>query len=314
MKKMNAIFSVIISVFFTHCAIAGTTQSPKNTTPPSSYTSPQHLNTVVAVVNNEIITQDELNAALSQASNQLAASQSPNAIDQNKLKKMVLNQLIDQKLQLELAKQANIKISDQQVMQAIQHVAEANHLTVAELKERLSQEGMSFSAYQKLIHRQLLVHQVQQNAIASTITVTNQDIQKVRAQYQAQTNGQQKFHIIDLLASTKQQAQQFQARLKKGEDFSKLAPNQTKNLGWQTTNTLPSIFLAQLAHMKTGDISTVIQAPNGFHIIKLVGVKGNTATLSTAQLRNYAYQMKFQMAAKKWLATVRKTAYIKITP
>lgn len=313
MKKMNYIYSIIAGVFFAHSAMASSTlPSPQNSALPSPTKSVENLNGVVAVVNNEIITQDEFNAAFSQASQQMAAEQAPNAIDQNKLKQMVLNQLIDEKLQLQLAKQADVSISDAQVTQAIQHIAEGNHLTVAQLKQQLAQEGMTFSAYRKLIHRQLVIHQVEQHAIGSTINITDQDIQNARAQYQTQMSSQQTFHLVDLLANSQQQAEAFLARLKKGEDINSIAPDQTKDLGWQTTNTLPSIFLQQLSHMQTGDISSIIQAPNGFHIIKLVGVRGNAATPSTMQLRNYAYQMKFQQAVKKWIKTVRKTAYIKI--
>lgn len=300
-KRTHAFFALFFSVFliaFTQCAMAD-----------------QSLNAVAAVVNNEIITQSELNNAVASAKQQLAASANPNALSDTQLRKMVLQQLIDEKLQLELAQRAKVTVTDAEVTQTIQHIAQGNGMTVTQLKDKLQQEGMSYSAYRKMIHKQLLVHHVQQGAVAHDVgEVTAQDKQKALAMYQSQMSmQQQQYHVIDILANTKQDAEQIMLQLKKGADIKTVAPNNTTDLGWQTSNTLPTLFLQQLSTMQKGDIAGPIQAPNGYHVIVLMGVHGQANNApSDSQLQNIAYQMKFQQAVKKWLKSLRKTAYIKI--
>lgn len=310
MKCLKYLF-ITVGLLFACTVIAADLPIPSAALPMPT-TSTENLNRVVATVNNDVITQDEFNAALTQASQQLAASANPNAMDPDKLKEMVLQQLIDQKLQLELAAQANLTVTNAEVSQAISRIAEGYHFTPSQLKEKLAQEGMSYDAYQKLIHKQLLVHKVQESAIGAGVTVTDQDIQTVRTQYQAHMNAQRAFHIIDAVCPDEKTATQVIKELQQGKNSKNIREATVKDLGWKTGNDLPNVFLATVSSMKPGDISKPIQAPNGLHVLQLVAVKGNDSAISEAQLRNYAYQMKFQQAVEKWLKTVRKTAYIKI--
>ncbi|MCX7120273.1 MAG: SurA N-terminal domain-containing protein, partial [Gammaproteobacteria bacterium] len=245
------------------------------------------------------------------AKQQLA--QNPTAIDDTQLRQMVLQQLIDQKLQLELAERAKLTVTDAQVTQTITHIAASNHMTLAQMKAELAQRNLSYAGYVKMIHDQMLIHQVEQSAVGNQVRLSPQDTQDALAQYQAQMKTQQSFHVMDVLSSTQDQAQKIMAQLKNGADINIVSPNSTTDLGWQTTNTLPSIFLQQLSNMKAGDVAGPIQAPNGFHVIKLIGVRGQAvAQPNQVQLQNMAYQMKFQQAVKKWLIELRKTAYIKV--
>lgn len=300
MKPQNALLRLFFSLFFisfTHTLFAA-----------------ESLNSVAAIVNNGVITQSELSQELGMAKQQLAASPNPHALTDVQLKQMVLQQLINQKLQLELAAQAHMTISDAKVMDTISKIAQQNHVPLETLKSKLKQQGIPFSVYKKTIHDQMLIRQVEESAVGAQIHVTPTDIQNALKQYRAQTNTQQVLHVIDINVPTIQQAQTIAAQLKKGGDINTVAPNNSKDLGWQTENTLPSLFLQQLSHMGPGDVSAPIQAPNGFHVLKLVGVRGNQTTSPTKeQLKNIAFQMKLQEAVGKWLKTVRKTAYIKIT-
>lgn len=298
MKK--TIFTVVFGIFVLLVA-------------PVSLADVESLNSVVAVVNKDIITQAELNAGEAQAKQQLAASTNPNALSDTKIRQMVLKQLIDQKLQSEMAKNANLNISDAQVNQAIQHIAKQNNLSVSGMKDKLRQQGVKFSAYKKLIHDQLLVHQVQQSAVGAKVHVTDADIQAARQAYQSEmASSQQAFHLIDIVAKTQDEAAKIAAQLKSGVSIDKAAPDQSNDLGWRTAATLPSLFLNQLKNMQTGDISAPIEAPNGYHILKLVGTQGQSGEPTKEQLQNIAYQMQFQKAVEKWMQEIRKTAYIKI--
>ena len=119
--KRYAFFALFFGVFFSAGVLA------------------QNLNSVVAVVNDTVITQSELNNAVAKAKQQMAASRNPKAIDDGKLQKIVLQQLIDEKIVLELAKRAKMTITDKQVNDAIQHIADDNHISVTQLKQALAQ-------------------------------------------------------------------------------------------------------------------------------------------------------------------------------
>lgn len=298
-KRTNKFYSIIFSIFFvafTSCTFAN-----------------QNLNSVAAVVNKQIIMQSELDAAMASAKQQLAASANPNALSDTQLRKMVLQQLIDEKLQMQLAKQAKITVTDAEVSQTIARIAKGNGLTVAQLQAKIQEQGMSYSAYRKMIHKQLLIHHVQQSAVANKIdAITPADLQKAKAMYQAQMGAQQQFHVIDIVSSSKQKAEKIMVELKNGAKLNTVAPNSTSDLGWQTANTLPEIFLQQLKTMQPNDIAGPIQAPNGYHVIVLKNMRGQSAHIPKMQLQNMAYQMQFQKAVKQWLAHLRKTAYIEI--
>src|SRR3990167_3321266 len=120
-----------------------------------------------------------------------------------------------------------------------------------------------------MIHKQILLHEVQQKAVAEKVgSVTQADLQKASAMYQSQVGAQKQYHIIDIVVPTKQQAQQIMMQLKNGTAIDKVAPKETTDLGWQTQNTLPTLFLQQLSSMKQDDIAGPIQAPNGYHVIQ----------------------------------------------
>lgn len=271
------------------------------------------LNSVVAIVNNDVITNNELTKAITAAKAQLAASQNPGAISESKLRDMVLQQLIDEKLVLEVAKRANMTVTDEQVTQAVSHIAAANHMTLEQLKSQLQAHQTSYTQYRQLIQKQILIHEVEQSAIGNNIHITPQDIQNARIAYQSQPSGFESFHLIDILCNTQQDAQNTMLALKAGKTVQAAAPDNATDLGWQTAATLPTIFIDQIAHMQPGDIAGPVQAPNGFHVIKLIGVRGgNTSAPTQAQLQNLAFQMQSQKAVKKWLKTLRKTAYIEM--
>src|SRR3990167_4747348 len=147
-------------------------------------------------------------------------------------------------------------------------------MTLAQLKAELAQRHLSYTAYEKMIHDQMLMRQVEQSAVGNQVRLAPEDTQNALAQYQAQIKNQQSFHVIDIVKNTQAQAEKVMGELKNGADIKSVAPNSTTDLGWQTSNTLPSIFLQQLSNMQTGDVAGPIQAPNGYHVIKLVGVQG----------------------------------------
>lgn len=302
MKLLKCLF--VTTIIFASVSTFATLPTPSPTQ--------ESLNNVVAVVNDEVITQNDLNTGMEQAREQLAAVPHSHAIDNSKLRDMVLQNLIDQKLQVELASRAKVSVTSEEVSQAIDNLAKMNHVTVAQLKEKLAGEHIPFDRYRGMIHQQLLIHKVQQNMVSSSIRITQASLDKVKTMYQAQANQARQFHVIDFVLPTEAQAKAVTLALKNGHALSKTESEDKHDLGWKSVNDLPTLFTQQLTQMSPGDVAGPIQAPNGYHVLQLVSARGNMPSLTDTQLQTYAYNMEMQQAVTKWLKKLRETAYIKI--
>jgi peptidyl-prolyl cis-trans isomerase SurA len=139
------------------------------------------LDKVVAVVNSEPVTQNELSQQMQIAKNQLLAAKMAVPND-SALRKKVLDKLIDMKLQLQLAKKANITVTDKQVDQTIAQIASKNHLSVDQLKTAIEQHNMSFADYKNQIRNEMLLSQVTQSQVIPTIKISDTEADQVKAQ------------------------------------------------------------------------------------------------------------------------------------
>lgn len=136
------------------------------------------LNRVVAIVNDDVITESELRAEMNAITMQLRAS-GQNIPHDETFKKNTLNHLIDKTLQLQIAKQLNITISDSELNTIIGRIASQNNMTASQLLERIQQEGMNAKAYKENLREQLLLQKVQQQEVASKITITPQEVDRM---------------------------------------------------------------------------------------------------------------------------------------
>lgn len=133
------------------------------------------LNRVVAVVNDDVITSSELQKEMHTLSMQIRANGGKIPSD-GSFRKKALQHLIDKKLQLQIAKQLNIRISDQEVNDVVSRIAQQNQMTTQQLTERLQAEGMNLSAYKETLREQLLLQKVQQQEVASKITISQEEV------------------------------------------------------------------------------------------------------------------------------------------
>jgi peptidyl-prolyl cis-trans isomerase SurA len=285
------------------------------------------LDKIIAIVNNEVITQSQLNDEITQEKKQLQRANTPMPSDKEIHSKM-LDQLIAKKLQLQLAKARNIQVTDADLDKAIDNIAKTNHLNLAQLKQALTQTGIEYPQFRARIHEQILVSRLQQQEFAKTITLTSEEVKEFLRKNQGKMNKYNAFHLIDMvlpisdatataqITSLRQQAQTIAQQLQHGkrqEDIAKQFSNlQSNDLGWRALADLPPIFTEKLPTMNIGATSNPIQAPNGFHILKLVDARGESAKLTEKDAQNLIYQRKVTEKTQEWLKELRKTAYVKI--
>ena len=292
--------------------------------PTPNVTHVQSLDRILAVVNGEVITQNQFNHALHAARQQFAQNNipMPNA---KKFKQEVLQQLINQKLQLQLAKRNNVTVSDEQINAAIGHIAAQNHATVSQLKAKIAEQHIPYKVFRNQIRKQLTITKLQQEALSSSVTINKTEIAAYRKRHQAQISPQQ-YQIATVLIPlpgsatkaqiihAKEKALLVMKQLHAGFSFNKAmqAHPGSLNLGWRPLSQVPQIFVAQVLKLKTGEIAGPIKAPNGFHIIKLQGIRETGSGISDNQIQQIIFRQKFEKALQKWLQTLRKSAYIHI--
>jgi peptidyl-prolyl cis-trans isomerase SurA len=298
----------------------------------SQKTSFTPLDRMIVVVNNDIITQTQLDQQFAITKNQLQSQNAP-LPDDAQLKKQVLQDLIDRSLQLQAARRAGVEVNADEVDKAITMIAKRNHMTLDQLRHALAQEGISYPTYRKQIHDQVLISKAQQGAFAGTIAVTQQDISNFIKTGKNVNQAANQYHLHDILISipgstpsptqieaARVKAEDLVKQLRAGADFQKMAIAQSQDaqafnggdLGWRHLAELPPLFAKEVINMKVGSISNPLHAPNGFHILKLDDVKISAQKLTQPQIRQLIFERKLQEKVQAWSQKLRQNAYIKI--
>ena len=249
----------------------------------------QSLDRVVAIVNDEAITQYELDDAkrvvLDQLKKQKVAQPSSDVLD-----RQVLERLITERSLLQYAKENGIKVDDTQVERTIQRIAEDNKMTVDDVRKTLARDNVPYSRYREDIRNEITIQRVREREVDSRITVSDAEVDIYLATLKAQSGGEAEYRLAHILVVVPEQAtpDQIEARrrraeealrnLKTGGDFSQVAATfsdasdalQGGNLGWRSGARLPTIFADSVRNMKVGDVSPVMRSAAGFHILKLL--------------------------------------------
>ncbi len=295
----------------------------------------ESLDHIVVIVNDGAITQSELNQELSMAKKQLLSANTPlPAADV--LRKQVLDQLINRKLQLQIAAQAGVKVSDDAVNKAIDTIAKNNKVTTAELYQKVGAEGVNATDYRQEIHDQLTMQRIQQQEVVAKMAITPEEVKSFMRSKAWQQATAKEYHLEDILialsdtpspqdiAAAKTRAEAVIAKIRQGMNFKSAAAAESGDskaleggdLGWRKLPEIPSAFAAKISAMKQNDIVGPIQTANGFHILHLAGIRnaGGAGEPSKKQLEDLLFQRKFAEALQTWLMKLRSQAFINMHP
>lgn len=294
----------------------------------------QALEQMVAVVNDDVITESELQHAVATAKVQMASQSMPTPPVKT-LKKQVLNNLIDKKVQLQVAKQAGITVSDDELLQAITQVAKQNRMDVSELYQRINKEGITTDAYKEDMRQQIMLHKLQQQQVAGTIQITPQEVTAFMESKAWQNNSSKEYRLEDILipfseeptsteiAKARKRANSIYVDVKRNhKSFKKMAQVASKNkkaleggdLGWRKLPEIPTAFTKAVSSLKKNDIAGPIQTPNGFHIIRLADVRfiADDSAPNRETVERLLLQRKFEEAVQSWASKLRSQAFVEI--
>ena len=251
------------------------------------------LDRVVAVVNDGVILQSGLDARIQTVESRLNAQGTP-LPPADILKKRVLDQLILDRIQLQMAEQAGLRVSDNELNDTMQNIAKRNGYTLDQFQQALASEGLTYKEAREQIRQEMLISRIEQRKVDPRVRITDREVQTyLTSQAGKQHTGEQylighilisvnDFNNTDQVAKAKQKAEDLLAQLKKGADFKQMAVANSDGsnalnggvLGWRTQEQLPSLIAGVVPNMKVGDVSALLQSPSGFHIIKLLDTRG----------------------------------------
>ena len=279
------------SLLIAALALAAFAASAQRSPPVSTAAPPRviAIDRVIAVVNDEAITQYELDDARSVVLQQLK-QQNVQQPATDVLDKQLLERLIIERALLQHAKDSGIKVDDTQVERAIQRIAEDNKLTLDGLRQVLSRDGVPYVKYREDVRREIIVQRLREREVDARITVSDAEVENYLATIKAQFGGEAEYRLAHILVVVPEQAsaEQIEAKRRRaaealknisdGADFGQVAAGFSDatdalsggNLGWRPGARLPTVFAETVRGMKVGDVSPVLRSAAGFHIVKLI--------------------------------------------
>lgn len=246
------------------------------------------IDQVVAVVNEEVITQQDINEALQNTIHQLQ-QQDTQLPRQDVLEKQLLEHLITKRIQLQRAKEVGLTVSDDDLEQTLRRIAKDNQLSMDEFRQVLAREGTNINAFREEIREEILMTRLRDQAINERVNVTESEIDNFLEDQANSPVANEEYRIAHILLHTSEQMDEAQIaarheraeaaheKLLQGASFAQItaeysdAPDamQGGELGWRSLGQMGSPFAELLSQMQPGDITPVVQSPIGFHILQL---------------------------------------------
>lgn len=251
---------------------------------------------IVAVVNKEVITLSELNEAIATAQRQLKR-QNIEAPPREVLERQLVERLILDKAQLQLARETGMRVDELQLDRAMERVAEQNNMSVEQFRRVLERDGIAYAAFREDLREQILLSRLREREVDDKIQVSDTEIQLFLEQSRAQAGARAEYNLAHILVRVPEQAspERVEAARAKAEkaraeaaasaEFARVAASysdaqdalQGGVLGWRSADRLPEMFAEALVRLKPGEVSEVLQSSAGFHVLKLLEQRGASA-------------------------------------
>lgn len=288
----------LLACLFAVAALAGA---------PLQAQSLQPIDRIAAVVNEDVILRSELDRAVANISAQYAGREDQ-LPPRDVLEKQVLERLVLLKLQVGRAQETGVRVTDQEVDQAIANIAAQNKVTAEQLRAQIARDGTPYSEFRNSLRDELLTQRLRQRFAQGRISVSEAEIDAALA---SQQNAGAQLHLAHILvaipegatpeqiATAQKKIDGVKALLDKGEmDFAAAAvrysdsPNALEggDLGWRSSDEIPNAFAALIRDMKPGQVSAPLRGPSGFQLLKLVEIRdaaqGEARMVSEYQARH----------------------------
>jgi peptidyl-prolyl cis-trans isomerase SurA len=250
------------------------------------------LDRIVAVVNEGVVLQSELDLQTREIEERLRA-QKVALPPETVLRQQVLDRLVLEEIQQQHADRAGIKVTDEQVNGAMEDIAKRQNLKLEQLPEKLAADGIDYPQYRIELRREIARQILRQRDVVQRIVVTPHELDQYLERQKKTASAANEYNVAHILIAVAQDAKPAQLaqsaklahdvdeRARNGEDFGALAVAYSQSesaleggsLGWRRGTELPTFLADVIARMKPGDVSDVLQTPSGFHIVKLTDTR-----------------------------------------
>ena len=267
-------------------------QSGESTRATSATPHVKPVDSIVAVVNDDVITRHDLDARYERAVQQLQARKTP-LPPRAVLEKQLLERMINDRIQLQLAAQTGIRVDAAQLDKAVERIAAQNNLSLVQFQAALKKEGIDFPQFRKDIRDEIILTRLREREVDNKVNISEAEVDAY-LENQAKQGQEDQYNFNHILiripeGANTEQIQKLQARaqqvldlLKKGDDFAQVsasysdAPNALEggDMGWRRSSQLPTLFADALNKMNAGQVSEILRSSGGFHILRLNDKRG----------------------------------------
>lgn len=253
----------------------------------------QPLNRVVAIVDNDVVMQSQLDSRLrevQQTITQRGAALPPEHV----LSQQVLERLIIENIQLQIVERSGIRITDEELNQAIGTIAQRNGMSIEQFRAALAKDGLSYTDARDQVRREMIISRVRQRRVAERIQVTDQEVQNFLASDMGKMQLSEEFRLANILIpvpegaspediqAADRQARDLYQQLQQGADFAQLAIARSASetaleggeMGWRKAGQLPPPFDKMLSVLSVGQVTEPMRTPGGFIMLKLLEKRG----------------------------------------
>ncbi|NBX04692.1 MAG: molecular chaperone SurA [Betaproteobacteria bacterium] len=277
---------------------------------------------VVALVNSDPITDGDLRTQMQMLERQLR-EQGRKGMGPAELRDMALERLIDERLQLQLAQQLNMRADDAALEQAEKSVAAQNQLSVDALRQNLQNDGIQWTTFRRQLSDQIILGRLREREVDSRVKISDQDIDRALAEQEAANArlANQTVNVAQLLialpdrpseaqrAAAQEKAQAVALRLAQGASFetlvSELSDGDRKNggqMGLRRADRYPDLFIEALQGLPVGGVSKPVVSGAGLHILKLVERRTATPAVTQTRARHILLLLNDELTAARALA------------
>ncbi|ECH8410107.1 peptidylprolyl isomerase SurA [Salmonella enterica subsp. enterica serovar Kentucky] len=269
----------------------------------TSFAAPQVVDKVAAVVNNGVVLESDVDGLMQSVKLNVgqAGQQLP---DDATLRHQILERLIMDQIILQMGQKMGVKITDEQLDQAIANIAKQNNMTMDQMRSRLAYDGLNYSTYRNQIRKEMIISEVRNNEVRRRITVLPQEVDALAKQIGTQNDASTELNLSHILIAlpenptseqvndAQRQAESIVEEARNGADFGKLAITYSADqqalkggqMGWGRIQELPGIFAQALSTAKKGDIVGPIRSGVGFHILKVNDLRGQSQSISVTEV------------------------------
>lgn len=282
------------------------------------------LDEIVAIVDDNIILRSELEDRLEQVRANIA--QSGQDIPEERIRREVMDMMILENIQMQMAERVGLRINDEQLNAAMARIAAQNNMTLDQFRQALNASGTSYAAAREQIRREMVLQQVQRGNVNQRIQITDQEIANYLESDEGRNRTAPEYHFAHILVSipgdasaaqrerAEAQAQKIYQALQQGRDIDPLlkADNvRASDLGWRKQPDLPSLFASQASLVQDGEVLEPLESASGFHVVRLLESRGHNEVIAQTRARHILLKpsaIRSEEETKKLAAKLRERA------